>query len=422
MKLVLALFLWLFVSFAYADEIALTFDDLPAQQDESAEQERVINERIIKALKTFHAPAIGFVNEIKLYSSGETKEKIAILKMWVDNGYPLGNHTYSHQFLRNSNEQAYQNEVIKGSKISKQLMMAAGMPYQYFRHPYLDTGTSKKVRTSFESFLKKEGYRVAPVTVDTDDWKFNQQLLEHPQDKDKILAQYLVHTKAKFAFYKKASQQIFGRNIAHIWLLHVNLLNSYALPDLLKIAKALNYQFISLDTALKDDAYLEPDNYYQPFGVSWLYRWDYTRGKVVDWSQDPEPDNNPFITEKNEILVDKVNHRSLSIETYVSGESMGKAKAGVIKLPTAIIYHDNTMKKTSYDFLAKDLAARGYFVVIIQHDLNNKRASMNPSLMIPFGKRGVQNIHFVITALKKTNKHVNFDNIVFFAYLNHSTS
>jgi hypothetical protein len=61
---------------------------------------------------------------------------------------------------------------------------------------------------------------------------------------------------------------------------------------LLKIARGRGYDFITLDNVLEDVAYCEPDKYYAPFGVSWLYRWDITRGKVVDWSQDPEPDNN----------------------------------------------------------------------------------------------------------------------------------
>ena len=72
--------------------------------------------------------------------------------------------------------------------------------------------------------------------------------------------------------------------------MHVNLVNAYAMSDLLKLAKDFGYDFISLDGALEDKAYLEPDNYYKDFGVSWLYRWDYSKGKVVDWKKDPETD------------------------------------------------------------------------------------------------------------------------------------
>lgn len=305
----------IYTKFTHVDEIAITFDDLPGQQDESAERQLEINERILEALNDFKVPAIGFVNEGKLYNKGQTQEKTAILKLWIDRGQTLGNHTYSHNFLSSSNPKEFEEDVTKGSLISKELMNNAGLEYKYFRHPYLDTGTNPEMRSSFEKFLKNEGYIIAPVTIDTDDWKFNQQLIENPQNKEEIIQKYLEHTKKKFAFYKATSEKIFGRNIKHTWLLHVNLLNSYAMKDLLKMVHELNYNFEPLDKVLKDEAYLEPDNYYAPFGVSWLYRWDFTRGKVVDWSQDPEPDNNPFIKTKSLEFFDKTRNREVPVET-----------------------------------------------------------------------------------------------------------
>lgn len=43
--------------------------------------------------------------------------------------------------------------------------------------------------------------------------------------------------------------------------------------------------------------------------------------------------------------------------------------ADMIELPVAILNHGNTVKLTEYSFLANALAARGYMVVSIQHDL-----------------------------------------------------
>ncbi|MEB3702510.1 Polysaccharide deacetylase family protein [Candidatus Bealeia paramacronuclearis] len=283
-------FFVLFCEFAYAHEVAITFDDLPGAQEESAEKEKLLNKRILTALDKFKAPAIGFVCEGKLYSQKETKEKTAILQSWIDHGHPLGNHTYSHPSLSSSKLEEFEKDVLKGAPVSKKLMNDAGLEYIYFRHPYLDTGTTKEMRSSFEAFLKKEGYVIAPVTIDTNDWKFDQQLRENPKDKEKIIQNYLEHTKKKFAFYEKASKEIFGRNISHTWILHVNLINSYVMEDLLKIVYEMGYDFVTLDKALEDEAYSEHDNYYPPFGVSWLCRWDFTRGKIVDWSQDPELD------------------------------------------------------------------------------------------------------------------------------------
>ncbi|HFL2716199.1 TPA: polysaccharide deacetylase family protein, partial [Legionella pneumophila] len=285
----MALILLCYQAFCYANEIAITFDDLPASIEETIEEQVQINQRIVDALIKYRVPAIGFVNEGKFYRANEPNKKINLLKLWVDNGFDLGNHTYSHLSLSSMKTKQFKAEVIHGSKISKQLMQSAGKQYYYFRHPYLDTGKTLEIRAKFESFLQNEGYLVAPVTIDTDDWKFNQQLHQFPQSQDIIIQSYLKHTRAKFAFYENASRQIFGRNINHIWLLHANLINSMTIESLLTIAEEYDYHFISLDQALQDKAYLSADTYYAQFGVSWLYRWDFTRGKVVDWSKDPEP-------------------------------------------------------------------------------------------------------------------------------------
>jgi hypothetical protein len=73
----------------------------------------------------------------------------------------------------------------------------AGIEYKYFRHSYLDAGTSEAKRKNLENYLKHKGYIIAPVTIDTDDWEFDQELREHPNEKLKIIAKYFEHTKLK---------------------------------------------------------------------------------------------------------------------------------------------------------------------------------------------------------------------------------
>lgn len=275
--------------YAYAHEVALTFDDLPGAPDNFVTVQNPINQRIIKSLLEFNVPTIGFVNEGKLYTHDEYELKVRLLTQWVESGFDLGNHTYSHVSLSQLDENTFQREVSDGELVSRQLMMSKGKTYHYFRHPYLDTGETREIRTQAEQFLTGHGYQIAPVTIDTDDWRFNYYLLAHPEEKNKIIQDYIEHTKAKFMFYEQASQQLFGRNIKQIWLLHVNLINSYALNELLQCVQELDYNFISLDEALSDGAYQSSDQYYSHFGVSWLYRWDYSGARVIDWSKEPEP-------------------------------------------------------------------------------------------------------------------------------------
>lgn len=70
---------------------------------------------------------------------------------------------------------------------------------------------------------------------------------------------------------------------------------------------------------------------------------------------------------------DKDRKRLIPVKTYVvsNRSSQENANAHIIKLPVAIINHGYTVRNTEYSFLANALAANGYFVVSIQHDLKS---------------------------------------------------
>ena len=280
----LRLSLSIVIFFAYtakADYIAITFDDLPSQADEEASEQYSINQKIIFTLNKHHAPAIGFVNESSLFIDDNVEKRISILKLWINAGHTLGNHTYSHNFLSKTNIKNFEQDVVKGEKISKKLMQKAGLKYKYFRHPYLDTGGSVEVRAEFEKFLTERNYIIAPVTVDVDDWVFDSKFLENPKNKDQIIKEYLDHARSRLNISTINSGKIFGRNIKHILLLHVNLINTYALDDLLNMIKESGYSFITLDEALTDKIYQEKEEYYGSAGSSWLFRYAYTK-KIYD--------------------------------------------------------------------------------------------------------------------------------------------
>src|SRR5829696_8624438 len=82
-------------------EIAITIDDLPVvstRRDLKNRQE--ITKKLLAHIRKAKIPAIGFVNENKLYTNDKRDEaQIDLLRMWLDAGLELGNHTYSHRSL-----------------------------------------------------------------------------------------------------------------------------------------------------------------------------------------------------------------------------------------------------------------------------------------------------------------------------------
>ena len=55
--------------------------------------------KLLGTLRDQKIPVVGFVNEKKLYKPGEVDERIKALQMWLDYGFELGNHTFSHTSL-----------------------------------------------------------------------------------------------------------------------------------------------------------------------------------------------------------------------------------------------------------------------------------------------------------------------------------
>ncbi|THD63197.1 MAG: alpha/beta fold hydrolase [Bradyrhizobium sp.] len=122
-------------------------------------------------------------------------------------------------------------------------------------------------------------------------------------------------------------------------------------------------------------------------------------------------------------LVDTARNRPVDVDIAVRWDNELKADAGYITMPVAIISHGNTVKYTEYSFLANVLAARGYFVASIQHDLPTDAPLMtvkgSPYVgRLPVYQRGEQNILFAIDQLKKIQPHADYDHLTLVGHSN----
>ena len=81
-----------------AQQVAITFDDLPEHGDLPPHATRVgVAKSILATLKREGLPPVyGFVNGVALE---DTPSEAGVLRAWRAAGQPLGNHTYSHPNL-----------------------------------------------------------------------------------------------------------------------------------------------------------------------------------------------------------------------------------------------------------------------------------------------------------------------------------
>jgi peptidoglycan/xylan/chitin deacetylase (PgdA/CDA1 family) len=276
--------------------IALTFDDLPLAPDAGdLATVRRVEDTLIGVLTARRVPAIGFVNESKLHVRGEVDSRIAVLDRWLDAGLALGNHTFSHLSLRDTPLPVYEDDVIHGEVILRQLLARhGGLPTLYFRHPFTATGPTAEVKSAFEGFLQARGYAIAPFTIEDADYIFNLLYLDARTRKDvdraaRIRTAYLDHQDTMTTFFEGLSRDAFGREIPQILLIHANEINADSLAAILDRLAARGYTFVSLDEALRDKAYQTPDRFVGRFGPSWLHRWRVALGLPARMREEPDP-------------------------------------------------------------------------------------------------------------------------------------
>jgi peptidoglycan/xylan/chitin deacetylase (PgdA/CDA1 family) len=266
--------------------IAITMDDLPVVSTRTDLQNRQnITRKILAQIKKAEVPVIGFVNENKLYSGDKLdKDQVDLLRLWLDGGLELGNHTYSHRSLNVIPLADYESDFLRGETITKQLLAEKGRQIRYFRHPFLQTGRTLEIKENFNDFLAAHGYKIAPVSIDNGDYIFSRAY-DNAFDKgdratmEKVGAAYVPYMESKLEYWERQSTKLFGREISQILLIHANFINSDYLGDLIKMFRRRGYDIVDLDAALKDEAYRLPDEYVGPAGISWLHRWALKRGK-----------------------------------------------------------------------------------------------------------------------------------------------
>jgi len=283
------------IMYGQKKQICFSYDDLPVVSygiTDQDYQQQLMN-RLVASLNKHHIPAIGFVNEMKLFDKDGTiiPVQVEILKTWINGGFELGNHTYSHPDYNKVTFAEYTNNIVEGETVPKQILAEKGQSLRYFRHPFLHVGNTKEKADSLYSFLKERGYTIAPVTIDNEDYLFAVVYKRASVKNDTVLMRqirndFVEYIEKKVAYYEKQSQTLFGRNISQILLLHASLLNSDCVGLLAEMFKKKNYEFVSINKVLKDKVYQTPVTVYGNLGISWIDRWALSQGKKGEFFKD----------------------------------------------------------------------------------------------------------------------------------------
>ncbi|RHW17566.1 hypothetical protein D1610_08905 [Sphingomonas gilva] len=236
--------------------IALTFDDLPLHGPmPSGTNPQAVAEAILAALKTAGVEeAYGFANAKKM---ADDPALARVLQAWRDAGHPLGNHGWSHANLNALTVADFTAEIVRNEAALERLMQ--GGDWRWFRYPFLAEGDDPAKRAAIREVLARRGYRIAPVSMDFSDWRWNTAYARcrAANDDDAIASMeqsFLDAARDAARGHRIIARALHGRDIPYVLLLHAGAFDARMMPRLLAMYRQEGFRFGTLAEAAADPA------------------------------------------------------------------------------------------------------------------------------------------------------------------------
>jgi peptidoglycan/xylan/chitin deacetylase (PgdA/CDA1 family) len=277
----------------HAQQIAFTWDDLPAHSALPQGETRVeIGRKLIGAMKAEHLPpVIGFVNGVQLEREPASAP---MLSDWRNAGFQLGNHGWSHMNLNTSSAADWEADALKNEPVLEKY--AAGGDWHWLRFPFLAEGGTPEKRADIRKFLADHRYRVAAVTMSFGDYMWNEPYARCVGKNDQAaIAQletsYLQAASDDADFRRAMAKSLFGHDIPYVLLMHVGAFDARMLPRLLKQYRDKGFSFVSLEDAEMDPFYAGSLNPSLPDKPDTLE--GAMAAKKLPWPNRPKPSLDP---------------------------------------------------------------------------------------------------------------------------------
>jgi peptidoglycan/xylan/chitin deacetylase (PgdA/CDA1 family) len=242
---------------APAQQIAFTWDDLPAHSALPLGDTRVaIGNKLIAAMQAAHMPPVyGFVNGVAIEHEPASAP---MLKDWRDAGFFLGNHTWSHMNLKSNSPADWEADLLKDEPTLEK--SAGNSDWHWLRYPFLAEGDTPDKRAETRKFLAAHGYRIAAVTMSFGDYMWNEPYARCVAKNDtaaiaQLESSYLDAASHDADFRRAVAKTLLGHDIPYVLLMHVGAFDARMLPRLLDLYRSKGFTFITLKEAENDPFY-----------------------------------------------------------------------------------------------------------------------------------------------------------------------
>jgi hypothetical protein len=221
--------------------------------------------------------ARGFINAGKV---DEKHEPFEVLQIWKDAHLGFGNHTYLHEDLNKVSAEDFERSIGRNEPMLTKLGVGDD---RFFRYPYLREGDTLEKRNAIRGYLREQSYKIAQVTVDFEDWSWNEPYVrcKAKGDAKKIAwlkKTYLENAVETLKRADKISRGLFKRQVPQILLLHIGALDAEMIDSLLTEYEEVGVTYISLGDALRDEMYAINPNIAAQYGSEITYQIMRSRG------------------------------------------------------------------------------------------------------------------------------------------------
>jgi peptidoglycan/xylan/chitin deacetylase (PgdA/CDA1 family) len=267
-------------------KLAITMDDMllfrgvPMPRGYSS---LAIAQAMTAALRRHRVPGVyAFSNTAP---AEDNPDLLRVFDHWVEQGHHIANHTHHHPSINWVDAQTYIDDIERTEEIIKRWSALA--PQRYFRYCMDMWGdTPEKVET-VATYLARQRYTAVPVTLGFRDTRFHpafwRALSRDDHEGIAHLRREFINTAVhELRLHAANARAVFGRDPAHIWLIHGTPLGGDCLDAILDAFEAAGVEFISIAEAMQDPMNARVPPRVSPEFIHQVEKWALVHGVPVD--------------------------------------------------------------------------------------------------------------------------------------------
>jgi peptidoglycan/xylan/chitin deacetylase (PgdA/CDA1 family)/ketosteroid isomerase-like protein len=238
--------------------LLVTVDDLPVagRLHGSQAERRQITDGLLAALSRHHVPAVGLVTWSNVHDAAD----LGLLDAWLEAGHELGSHSDAHLSLTASELGTWLDDVERGRSQLEAFLKARGRSLRFFRFPFLREGDTETKLDAARAWLAERGLRNLTVTIDDQDWSFEQRWVEARRSGDasalaSVSEDYLASLRLSVRHHEEHGDALLDRTLPQIMLLHANAVGADNWDALFTWLEKSGHRFATADEVLADPVF-----------------------------------------------------------------------------------------------------------------------------------------------------------------------